>query len=644
MPKFATNPETGERVYFDGQQWVPAPHDTGNPAMEQILQGATFGFSDEMQAGLQTGYDQLTGLLSGNRQPIGETYRRNLASLQAAEKTFREENPKTALALNVAGGLATGLTAGSRVMGSPLTQQVIPSQTARLATTGAGAGGLAGAGFSEPGLANRVQGAATGATAGAVLGPTIPLAAKVAGRAGGAVIDRMRTAPSDARRRVAQALTRDAMTPDDWAKNLHKLGPEAVPADAAGANVLDLARTAAMIPGKAKDVAKTVLNARQEGQSQRLLDLFKRTLSPDDFVTTKTTILKEASRKANPFYDEAYSQGLQPTAAMRELFANKDVQRAWSNAQRIANNEGVSLPQIMARDANGRALKMIEVPDMRSMDYIKRGLDQLIDQHTDSLTGRTDTMGRSLTMLKKRFMNQFDDPGSPNFNPAYKQARALYSTEAQADKALGMGYDFIQKTQEIRWGSLAKEFANMSDVEKDMFRLGAAQGLRDRVMNYPLTGDATKKLLHTPAMKEKLKMVFPTQKSMDEFIDTVSAESTFFETRNIVQGGSRTAEILAGQKELASPLTGGIAEDLAQGRVINAGIQGVRALLEKAGNIPESTRTELANLLFTKDSAEVLRQINRMVARKQLTKAAADKITTAISIVSGEGAGAALAP
>ena len=129
----------------------------------EVLQGATFGFADEIQSVIAAAVaapfvtDKTFGqLMIDARQ-----------SLRDESDQFREENPATALGLNVAGGLATGSAAIQGLKSAGVAVTGVKGALSTSATLGA----IGGAGVSEEG--NRIKGALTGAAFGALLGGSI---------------------------------------------------------------------------------------------------------------------------------------------------------------------------------------------------------------------------------------------------------------------------------------------------------------------------------------------------------------------------------------------------------------------------------------------------------------------------------------
>lgn len=128
----------------------------------EALQGATFGFSDEVQSMIAAAI--ASPFVSDKTFSQLMVDARN--SLRDEQGNFREQNPKTALAANIAGGVATGsgLFKGAKTVGD-------------LAKAGAVTGAIAGAGFSDSDefvstdtAIDATVGAATGAALGGALG------------------------------------------------------------------------------------------------------------------------------------------------------------------------------------------------------------------------------------------------------------------------------------------------------------------------------------------------------------------------------------------------------------------------------------------------------------------------------------------
>lgn len=150
-----------------------APVSAGRTALDQGLQGATFGFADEITdragagiAGLFTSekYDDLL------KEARGMSKERLNAEMQ--------QRPGLSITSNLAGGLLTGGAGATTKTGTAIANSLRSGNTAARVTKGAVAGatsgGLYGAGSAEDG--ERLEGAGKGAALGGAFGAAIPIA------------------------------------------------------------------------------------------------------------------------------------------------------------------------------------------------------------------------------------------------------------------------------------------------------------------------------------------------------------------------------------------------------------------------------------------------------------------------------------
>jgi hypothetical protein len=127
-----------------------------------LNQGMSFGFGDELAAGVQRGM----GMLTGNDEPYSEILARERAGLQAG----RDFQPVSAYGGEVTGAVAApGAALGTLGKGAGLTARVGAS-----AAAGAAQGGLYGFGTGEGGVGNRLENAGDGALVGGLVGAAAP--------------------------------------------------------------------------------------------------------------------------------------------------------------------------------------------------------------------------------------------------------------------------------------------------------------------------------------------------------------------------------------------------------------------------------------------------------------------------------------
>ena len=125
-------------------------------ALRAIGQGGSFGFSDEIGAPLVAAFVAGQEAIEKGANPI-EVFQRELPlmleSIRGRQQEFREVNPKTNLALEVAGGALTGGAGVARATGAntgkQVLNQVLRSSLGKQAAVGGAAGATAGVGFAD---------------------------------------------------------------------------------------------------------------------------------------------------------------------------------------------------------------------------------------------------------------------------------------------------------------------------------------------------------------------------------------------------------------------------------------------------------------------------------------------------------------
>ena len=150
--KYASTPATDYRGEGGGRG-------TGlEAALIGARQGVTFGFGDEINAGVRAAGDFLGG------KPFGESYNKRLEHERGLLDQTRRENPKSTLAGEVGGAVLPSLLLPGSSAAS------LPAAMGKGAAAGAATGAAYGFGNAEGGAKERASGAAYGGAAGALFG------------------------------------------------------------------------------------------------------------------------------------------------------------------------------------------------------------------------------------------------------------------------------------------------------------------------------------------------------------------------------------------------------------------------------------------------------------------------------------------
>jgi hypothetical protein len=89
--------------------------------------------------------------------------------------------------------------------------------------------------------------------------------------------------------------------------------------------------------------------------------------------------------------------------------------------------------------------------------------------------------------------------------------------------------------------AIRDELASLSPDDKEYYLLGAASKLRQNVLDTRLSGDESKAIINSPGMRNRLRPLFSSDNSYNQFVNTVTAERSMKEAATPVTGGSKTA-------------------------------------------------------------------------------------------------------
>lgn len=184
-PVVAENPDTGERLYRDGEEWKPIPLSANERNAGRVasgLQGLLLGAGDEVTAAVGNPISAAKAAVGAEDEETGGYYQ-ELRKFRDIENRFRRERPVEAFALTGGAGLGGALLtggAGASTIGARLAPNA--GRITQAAATGATYGGAAGFASGEGGLVNRLLSGVFGAGAGGVLGATLEAASPLISR------------------------------------------------------------------------------------------------------------------------------------------------------------------------------------------------------------------------------------------------------------------------------------------------------------------------------------------------------------------------------------------------------------------------------------------------------------------------------
>lgn len=505
------------------------------------LQGLTFGLGDEAAAGIGAGMDWMAG--KGN---FGDRYDKRLQAHRQQLQQTQQNHPVISTAATVAGAIPTG-----RVPGMTGARGRTLADTARAAVAaGARGGAIAGAGSADGDLADRAVGAARGAGIGATIGGAIPVAgAAVRGtvqRTADALADTPLgplmgripgiTMPGQDRgtQKVLEALQRDGMSLADAEGRVAELSAGGKPinlADAGGENVRGLADASMIPPTQARAGAAQQLVERSGNAGGRISsDLAKATGLHGDVLTVSEALVAKRAAESKPLYEAAYQAGaggIQDPQVLA-ILRLPHFRQAFNRAKRIAALEGRKLPDILDDQGN-----LKQIPDLQTLDYVKRGLDDhLFTGRISGSLGKAEE--RALKQVRAQFLASLDEAV-----PEYAQARAAFAGPTQLIEAAQAGTKFPTLSPQEIQRTLATEFN--TPAEREHFLLGAVDTIRKTIAGSPDGADVYKRVFGNVTKREQLRSLFPSPERFAEFEQAMASEKQMRITADAVRGNSRTA-------------------------------------------------------------------------------------------------------
>lgn len=319
-----------------------------------------------------------------------------------------------------------------------------------------------------------------------------------------------------------------------------------------------------------------------------------------------------------------------PTAALDQVAAARGELDAAQAAYRAARDsaDGASMEAARARIEGARStLRTVEQaltnapaegsavtagsPTVQTLDYVKRGIDDVLDQYRSPLTGRLqlDESGRAVEGVRQQFVREVDRLHPEN----YGRARAEYAGPAASRQALETGADALNRSPQ----ELERQIANLDPGQVPFYAQGYRNSLANSIERRVDDADKARALVGSPARRNALEAVFPGE-GLDRFTETLAAEQAANQTFRAVATGSQTAERIAAD-ELTSDA--GLAET-AMGSVLRGTKGGWPGLIGEiwarsreagkfgVGEAGKSIRQSVASLLTETDPA-VLQQIIR---------------------------------
>lgn len=591
-----------------------------NFARSLLGQGLAMGWGDEAEAWI--------------RSKLGdEAYDQAYQDIQNELGGYRERNPITAGGAELAGGLLP-MAASYFVPGG---QAAAPATTARGigalarmaanpvlrgAVTGATTGAIAGAGAASPG--QRGEGALVGGAIGTGVGAAAPVVMRGAGSGYNWLRDRLipteEAVTSGAAQRINRALSTarggEGMTPAEAAQVMAEDRARGIPSTFANVDpaTVGLAETVAQRSGASAQRVEKGLGEQSAGSRERVYSRTKSELGGGNFYEDEQRLVDELRQKAKDIYSDAYAVGSVNDPRINQVLKDPQFKGFYDRAREIADREALAaklrgedpskyaLEELYKFDNDGNIVS-VNIPDVRTLDYIKRGIDATIERGYKG-EGMSTAEANSLKELRKVFVNAIDeatvDPAT-GISP-YRAARQSYAGDAEVIDAMRTGMNDFRKLDHEEIVSMMKD---MSDAEKEAFRTGVVRNIYSQIMDPSTNINAAQRLVGSPETVAKLQPLFESPAKFKLFVSALERESQLVKEANRVLGGAATGRRIQQREsfEGKSPVGDVVADTITGsfgGSLIN-----LAARVARSATMTDDIADKVSQLLMSSDPNEV---------------------------------------
>ena len=574
-----------------------------NPITGGIMEfgsGVTGGWTDEIYGATQRVLPYPYGMARGKNE-TDEEYRASSASgFRERQEAFREENPMTALGLNVLGAIPTTIATGGALnattKGAAMMNTLNNMNRLKQGAIIGGAGGTVfGAGEADTG--ETLQGAVGGGITGALFGFGFPVATDftkyVGGKLASPFVSMYKKFDDPTREAVNQLVRyfeRDGMTPDDAIAVLNNLGDDAVLADAGKDNIRGLMDYIANSPNSAAVASKEFLEDRVKRQSAQVNSLVSRLLGTKGAVMNKQLLkdlTTEQQKVAAPLYKQARESGVDFKGSEIDDILMSLPDEAFALADKFARTNRAIFKKMLNQNKDGQNMVSASY-GIDEIDNIKKGLDQII--FSEIKEGKVSPYGRELIRLKNEMLSLAD-----NVVPEYGAARSAWAGHEATKNSMKAGRDFfkmdVDDIDELMDGATASD--------KLFYKMGVARAIRDKLDRYKKTADASG-FFSRGDVERKLGTIFDDPRQLDDFVNNIEVLGDKADMNRMMYN-SRTMP----RQQIKEDMEG-IAGDMPTS-VTGAALQFMSGDKSKA---VEPIRNEMGRMLMMQNPSEIYRTLN----------------------------------
>ena len=513
--------------------------------LRAIGQGASFSAADEAEAAARAAF-------------TGETYDEALENIRREYAQYVEENPYEATGLEFAGGVGATLIPVYGQAGRGLQAAAgisrLASPVARAAAIGTGAGALSGFGAGEGGFLNRAQTAGVGGVLGGVLGGALPIAGGGARNIYGALSSVLSPPSQGSATRMAQEVldryvVQTGRTYDELIEQAQRDAAMKVPTvlGQLSPELSKLSETVVLRPTPGARELTKAMTQTQIGAKGRVRSAVENVFPANSgYYYERQGMMEGLQDRAQSLYDVAYTAGGKvDDPLINNVLRDPDFASAYADAVQLARRlastatlEGrdpsiYNLTRVydVAFDAQGlpTGTRFVgELPDVRTLDFVKRTLDAKI---SSLYSGGKGAEAASLRDMRNAFVKRLDD-----IVPEYKVARGQYAGDMEIVNAMDKGLEYKSIPPE----QLEDIFGGYTEGEQRAFKTGMLNSILRPSGASSGAGDWANRIIGPLDEKKRLQTIL-TPGEYNVIEAALSRESDIYSQTRGALTGSQTA-------------------------------------------------------------------------------------------------------
>jgi hypothetical protein len=402
----------------------------------------------------------------------------------------------------------------------------------------------------------------------------------------------------------------------------------------------DLAEAVAQRTGKGTRKVEKTLSQQKAGSRERTYQQVAKGLKPGDYYADEAKLVQDLRNKAGTMYDEAYAWGDVDDPKIMRALTRPELQSAFKTARDIAEAQKslaiirgedpskFDLPELYMpsgkfTESGAEVLELKRLPDVRTLDFMKRALDAQIKAGYASDNAAV----KANTATMKEIRNEIRDT-LKDAVPPYKKALSEYGGDMEVINAMRSGMDDFGKLDSEQ---VIKMVAGMSNAEKDAFRTGVARRIYGQMFDTSQNRNAASNIINNVETMSKLQPLFDDPAHFRLFQTALEREAQLFQQANKILGGSQTAKRGAMREALdegpgvgeavANAVTGGFWPSLTS----------MAARVARSSTLSPQVADKLSDMLMAKNPSEVaavvkfLEQYEKGLAPKAVRSTAAER-------------------